>query len=148
MLKALESSQEAEVYYRYAQMLKAEGNMQESKSNKWLQFAKMQPNDARAKAFTNNPNVLTQLKQQRLYNIKKSDVSSDKADFGAQLTSNNEVYFAKRNTARKKNGMDEQPYLDLYKATRNTDGSLSQATEVEELKHQMARWSCGDYLRW
>lgn len=139
--KALESSQEAEVYYRYAQMLKAEGNMQES-NQQMAQFAKMQPNDARAKAFTNNPNVLTQLKQQsKLYNIKKSDVSSDKADFGAQLTSNNEVYFASaRNTARKKNGMDEQPYLDLYKATRNTDGSLSQATEVEELN---TKWHDG-----
>ena len=76
-------------------------------------------------------------------------LSSDKADFGAQLTSNNEVYFANaRNTARKKNSMDEQPYLEPYKATRNTDGSLSQATEVEELNTKWSRWSCGDYLRW
>ena len=139
--KAVESPQEAEVYYRYAQMLKAEGNMQES-NKQMAQFAKMQPNDARAKAFTNNPNVVQQLQQQsKLYNIKKSDVSSDKADFGAQLTNNNEVYFASaRNTARKKNGMDEQPYLDLYKATRNTDGSLSQATEVVELN---TKWHDG-----
>ncbi|CCG52061.1 Probable outer membrane protein precursor, OmpA family [Flavobacterium indicum GPTSA100-9 = DSM 17447] len=139
--KAVERPQEAEVYYRYAQMLKAEGNMQES-NKQMAQFAKMQPNDARAKAFTNNPNVVQQLQQQsKLYNIKKSDVSSDKADFGAQLTNNNEVYFASaRNTARKKNGMDEQPYLDLYKATRNTDGSLSQATEVVELN---TKWHDG-----
>ena len=115
--------------------------MQES-NKQMAQFAKMQPNDARAKAFTNNPNVVQQLQQQsKLYNIKKSDVSSDKADFGAQLTNNNEVYFASaRNTARKKNGMDEQPYLDLYKATRNTDGSLSQATEVVELN---TKWHDG-----
>ncbi len=139
--KAVESPQDAEVYYRYAQMLKAEGNLQES-NKQMAQFAKMQPNDARAKAFTNNPNVVSQLKQQsKLYNIKKSDVSSDKADFGAQLTNNNEVYFASaRNTARKKNGMDEQPYLDIYKATRNTDGSLSQATEVVELN---TKWHDG-----
>ncbi|WP_291275764.1 OmpA family protein [Flavobacterium sp.] len=139
--KAVESSQDSEVYYRYAQMLKAEGNMQES-NKQMAHFVKLQPNDPRSKAFTNNPNVLTQLKQQsKLYNIKKSDVSSDKADFGAQLTSNNELYFSSaRNTSRKKNGMDDQPYLDIYKATRNADGSLSQAIEVGELN---TKWHDG-----
>ena len=106
------------------------------------QFAKMQPNDARAKAFKNNPNYLTQIKNQsKQYDAIKSDVSSDKADFGAVLTNNNEVFFASaRNTARKESGMDDQPYLDLYKATRNADGTLSQATEVAELN---TKWHDG-----
>lgn len=139
--KAVETPQDAETYFRYAQMLKAEGNTKAAEAQ-MEQFAKMQPNDARAKAFKNNPNYLTQLKSQsKQYDAKKSDVSSDKADFGAVLSNSNEVYFASaRNTARKTSGMDEEPYLDLYKATRNADGTLSQATEVAELN---TKWHDG-----
>ena len=122
-------------------MLKAEGNIKAAEAQ-MEQFAKMQPNDARAKAFKNNPNYLTQLKNQsKQYDAVKSDVSSDKADFGAVLTNSNELYFASaRNTARKASSMDEEPYLDVYKATRNADGTLSQATEVAELN---TRWHDG-----
>jgi outer membrane protein OmpA-like peptidoglycan-associated protein/tetratricopeptide (TPR) repeat protein len=139
--KAVETQQDAETHFRYAQMLKAEGNAKAADAQ-MEQFAKMQPNDARAKAFKNNPAYLTQLKNQsKQYDAVKSDVSSDKADFGAVLTNNNEVYFASaRNTARKASGMDDQPYLDLYKATRNADGTLSQATEVAELN---TKWHDG-----
>lgn len=139
--KAVETSQDAETHFRYAQMLKAEGNLKGAEAQ-MEQFAKMQPNDARAKAFKNNPNYLTVLKSQsKQYDAKKSDVSSDKADFGAVLTNNNEVFFTSaRNTARKASGMDDQPYLDLYKATRNADGTLSQATEVAELN---TKWHDG-----
>ena len=139
--KAVESTQDAETHFRYAQMLKAEGNIKAAEVQ-MEQFAKMEPNDARAKAFKNNPNYLTVLKSQsKQYDAVKSDVSSDKADFGAVLTNNNEVFFASaRNTARKASGMDDQPYLDLYKATRNADGTLSQATEVAELN---TKWHDG-----
>ncbi|MEN9656150.1 MAG: hypothetical protein RL311_1096, partial [Bacteroidota bacterium] len=139
--KAVETPQDAETYFRYAQMLKAEGNIKASEAQ-MEQFAKMQPNDARAKAFKNNPNYLTQLKKQsKQYDAVKSDVSSDKADFGAVLTNSNELYFASaRNTARKASSMDEEPYLDVYKATRNADGTLSQATEVAEIN---TRWHDG-----
>lgn len=139
--KAVETPQNAETHFRYAQMLKAEGNIKAS-DVQMEQFAKMEPNDARAKAFKNNPNYLTQLKSQsKQYDAVKSDVSSDKADFGAVLTNNNEVFFTSaRNTARRESGMDDQPYLDLYKATRNADGTLSLATEVAELN---TKWHDG-----
>ena len=139
--KAVETSQDAETHFRYAQMLKAEGSIKGAEAQ-MEQFAKMEPNDARAKAFKNNPNYLTVLKSQsKQYDAIKSDVSSDKADFGAVLTNNNEVFFTSaRNTARKTSGMDDQPYLDLYKATRNADGTLSQATEVAELN---TKWHDG-----
>ena len=139
--KAVESDQDAETHFRYAQMLKAEGSTKAADAQ-MEQFAKKAPSDARAKAFKNNPNYLSQLKNQsKQYDVKKSDVSSEKADFGAVLTNNNELYFSSaRNTARKENGMDDQPYLDLYKATRNADGTVSQATEVAELN---TKWHDG-----
>jgi len=139
--KAVESAQDAETHFRYAQMLKAEGDTKAA-AQLMATFAKMQPNDARAKAFKNNPEYTNQLKSQaKQYDILKSDVSSDKADFGAVLTQNNEVFFTSaRNTSRRENGMNDQPYLDLYKAIRNTDGTLSQATAVAELN---TKWHDG-----
>ena len=139
--KAVEFSQSAETHFRYSQMLKAEGNLVEA--NQMMdKFATMEPNDARAKAYKNNPNFITQIKKQsKQYDAKLIDVSSDKADFGAVLTTNNELYFTSaRNTARKSNGMDEEPYLDLYKATRNADGTVSLATQVSELN---TKWHDG-----
>ena len=139
--KAVESAQDAETHFRYAQMLKAEGDTKAA-AQQMATFAKMQPNDARAKAFKNNPEYTNQLKSQaKQYDILKSDVSSDKADFGAVLTQNNEVFFTSaRNTSRRENGMNDQPYLDIYKAIRNTDGTLSQATAVAELN---TKWHDG-----
>jgi outer membrane protein OmpA-like peptidoglycan-associated protein/tetratricopeptide (TPR) repeat protein len=139
--KAVESAQDAETHYRYAQMLKAQGD-NKSAAQQMATFAKMQPGDARAKAFTSNPEYTNQLKNQaKQYDVLKSDVSSDKTDFGAVLTQNNEVFFTSaRNTSRRENGMDDQPYLDLYKAIRNTDGTLSQATAVAELN---TKWHDG-----
>ena len=139
--KAVESAQDAETHYRYAQMLKAEGD-NKSAAQQMATFAKMQPSDARAKAFRNNPEYTNQLKNQaKQYDVLKSDVSSDKTDFGPVLAQNNEVYFTSaRNTSRRENGMDDQPYLDLYKAIRNTDGTLSQATAVAELN---TKWHDG-----
>jgi outer membrane protein OmpA-like peptidoglycan-associated protein/tetratricopeptide (TPR) repeat protein len=139
--KAVESTQDAETHFRYAQMLKAEGDTKAA-VQQMATFAKMQPSDARAKAFTSNPEYTNQLKNQvKQYDVLKSDVSSDKTDFGPVLSQNNELYFTSaRNTSRKENGMDDQPYLDLYKAIRNTDGTLSQATAVTELN---TKWHDG-----
>jgi len=133
--------QDAETYYRYAQMLKASGNPEEA--NKQMQeFASMKPNDERAKAFKSNPNYLPKLKEQaKLYDIAVSDISSDKSDFGAVLTNDNEVYFTSaRNEARKTYGWSEEPYLDLYKATYNANGTISEATLVEGIN---TKWHDG-----
>jgi outer membrane protein OmpA-like peptidoglycan-associated protein len=133
--------QDAETYYRYAQMLKASGKSEEA-NKQMQQFASMKPNDERAKAYKSNPNYLPKLKEQpKLYDITLSDVSSDKSDFGAVLTNDNEVYFASaRNESRKKYGWNEQPYLDLYKATYNANGSVSEATLVEGIN---TKWHDG-----
>lgn len=124
--------QDAETHYRYAQMLKASGQNEESAKQMQL-FASMKPNDDRAKAFKQDPNYLPRLKQQaKMYNIAFSEISSDKSDFGAVLTNDNEVYFTSaRNEARKKYGWSEEPFLDLYKAIYNANGTISEAMLVE-----------------
>ncbi len=139
--KAVAQKQDPETYYKYAQMLKSEGNYAES-DKQMKQFASMVPNDQRAKAFTNNPNYLPTLKGQvKLFDVSKSDISSDKTDFGAVLTNDNSVYFSSaRNTSRRNSNWNEEPYLDLYKATYNSNGTISEAVALDNLN---TKWHDG-----
>ena len=139
--KVVEQKQDAETYYKYAQMLKAEGNFKEA-DKQMQQFAQLAPNDQRAKAFKSNPNYLPELKgQSKLYDIAKSDVSSDKTDFGAVLTNDNNVYFASaRNTSKRNSNFNDEPYLDIYKATYNANGTISEAVAVDNIN---TKWHDG-----
>jgi outer membrane protein OmpA-like peptidoglycan-associated protein len=139
--KVVEQKQDAETYYKYAQMLKAEGNFKEA-DQQMQQFAQLAPNDQRAKTFVSKPNYLPELQgQTKLYDVAKSDVSSDKTDFGAVLTNDNNIYFASsRNTSRKTNSWNEEPYLDIYKATYNANGTISDAVAVENIN---TKWHDG-----
>ncbi|WP_430399791.1 OmpA family protein [Flavobacterium sp.] len=139
--KLVEEKQDAEIYFKYAQMLKAEGNYTEA-NNQMKTFASMKPNDSRAKAFTGNPNYVSDINAQfKLFGATKSDISSDKADFGVFLTNDNTLYFASaRNTSRKEYGLNEEPYLDLYKATYNSNKTISEATTVDNLN---TKWHDG-----
>ncbi|WP_445455438.1 OmpA family protein [Flavobacterium sp. HNIBRBA15423] len=136
-----EKLQDAEIYYKYAQMLKAEGNYDEAKKQ-MQQFVQLKPNDERAISFQNNPNYLADLKAKRpLFEVKTSDINSNKSDFGALLTDDNTVYFTSaRNEARKTSGWNDEPYLDLYQAIYNEDGTLSAPTLVESVN---TKWHDG-----
>jgi outer membrane protein OmpA-like peptidoglycan-associated protein/tetratricopeptide (TPR) repeat protein len=138
--KATEANQDAETYYRYAQMLKANGKYEES--NKQMQkFATAAPNDQRAKAFKENPNYVPRLLDKtKLYNVKSSDISSDKSDFGAVLYDNSLYFASARNGARKTYGWTEEPFLDIYKADYNTDGTITNAGVVASLN---SKWHDG-----
>lgn len=132
--KATQEKQDAETYYRYAQMLKAEGKYEES-NVQMQKFASMAPNDQRAVAFKQDPNYLPKLKSQtKLYDEKSLDINSDQSDFGAVLTNDNTLYFASaRNKSRKTYGWNEEPFLDLYKSTYNANGTFSEPVTVSEI---------------
>lgn len=131
--KAIETPQDSETYFRYAQMLKANGKYEEA--NKQMnKFASMSPNDLRAKAFKENPNYVPKiLGKEVAYNVNSLPVSTDKSEFGAVLY-NNDLYFTSaRNGARKNYGWNEEPFLDIYKAVLGDGGNFSDATTVSEL---------------
>jgi len=135
--QATATSQDAETYYRYAQMLKAEGKYAEA--NKQMQkFAAAAPSDQRAVAFKQDPDYLPKLKSQhKLFDEKPLAINSDKSDFGAFLASDNVLYFASaRNKARKTYGWNEEPFLDLYQATANADGTFTEPTTVNGINSQ------------
>ena len=140
--RATETQQDAETYYRYAQMLKAEGRYEDA-NKQMRKFASMAPNDQRAKLFNQDPDYLPKLRNQaRLFDEKVLDINDDKyGSFGPVLIDDNSFYFASsRNTARKTYGKDEQPYLDIYTATYNANGTFSEPVPVSELN---TKWHDG-----
>ncbi|MFC6875503.1 OmpA family protein [Flavobacterium myungsuense] len=131
--KATETTQDAETYYRYAQMLKANGKYDEA-NKQMKKFATMVPNDQRAQSFQQNPNYITALQnKEKTFDVKALEINSDKSDFGAFL-STNELYFTSaRNASRKEYGWNKEPFLDIYKADYNSDGTITNAAVVNEL---------------
>ncbi len=131
--KATEVPQDSETYYRYAQMLKSNGKYEEA--NKQMQkFASLAPNDLRAKSFKENPNYVPKLlDKQKKFDVKSLDISSDKADFGAVLYDNQLYFTSARNGSRKEYGWNKEPFLDIYKADYNIDGTITNASTVSEL---------------
>jgi outer membrane protein OmpA-like peptidoglycan-associated protein/tetratricopeptide (TPR) repeat protein len=131
--KAIAKKQDSELYYRYSQMLKAIGNFAES--NKQMQkFAEMQPNDSRAKTFNENPNyVPVLLDQRKSFDVKPIDINSDKSDFGAFLMDNTIYFTSARNSNSKIYSWTKEPFLDIYKANLNEDGTISNILLLKEI---------------
>lgn len=139
--KIADKKNDAETYYKYAQMLKAQGKYAEA-DKQMNKFAALAPKDQRAITFKSNPNYLQDLKNQsKLFDIAPATISSDKSDFGAVMSNTNEVYFSSaRNGSRKNASYNEEPYLDVYKAIYNEDGTLSEPTLVSEIN---TKWHDG-----
>ena len=129
--KASEQDQDAEFYYKYAQMLKAQGKYEEA-NVQMKKFAQKAPSDQRAVAFNREPNYIPRLNaQQKLFTTKSVDFNSDKSDFGPFLSNDNTLYFTSARGSGKSYKWTEEAFLDLYQVTRNADGTYSEATEVK-----------------
>ncbi len=126
--------QEAETYFKYAQMLKASSKYEEANAQMAI-FATKNPKDLRAILFNENPNYIPKLlSKQKTYNLKSVSINSKYSDFGPMLTNENILYFSSsRKLSKKKTGWKEESYLDLYQSSLSENDSLSPATEVEEI---------------
>ena len=119
---------DAEIVYNYAQTLKANGKF--SEYNTWMKtFAEMKPEDSRAKKFMENPNYIPLIMDevQRYSATNLEEINSEYSDFGAFMMGKDFYFSSARNTKRKKYGWNEQPYLDIYKAT-DVGGTIKNAT--------------------
>jgi len=132
--KVVEKNTEAETYFRYSQALKSTGNYNEA-NEQMKKFATLAPNDARAKEFMQNQNYkLTLDNSKALFSIEKTTLSEPKSnDFAAILTATNEVYFVSTRNSKKIDKWSNEPYIDIFKTTRNPDGSFSKVEEIKEL---------------
>ena len=132
--KAIESKQDAETHYNYAQMLKSNGKYVES-DDQMKVFVVMSPTDRRAIEFNNNRDYLAKLKnKEKLFDVNKIALNSGKSDFGAALYGN-VIYFASaRDETNKVYGWNNEPFLDLYESNYNeVDGTYSEPTAISEL---------------
>ncbi|MEG3978318.1 OmpA family protein [Microcoleus sp. herbarium8] len=139
--KTVETTQEAETYFRYAQMLKANSKYEEA-NKQMAVFASKAPKDHRAKDFNQNPGYLPKLlSKQKAFNAKALEINSEGSDFGAVLGNDNTLYFtSSRNKTKRTDGWNNEPYLDIYKSTYNADRTFSKPEEVVELN---TKWHDG-----
>jgi outer membrane protein OmpA-like peptidoglycan-associated protein len=121
--KALEGSQDPEMTFKYAEMLKANGKY--SDYNTWMgKFASMRPGDDRATAFRENPDYLPKiLEKGKKFNVQNLGINSAVSDFGGTLKDGKLYITSARNSTRKNYGWNEQPFLDIYQIGINSDGS-------------------------
>lgn len=121
--KALETSDDAETVYKYSQMLKANGKYQES-NTQMDRFATMRPADNRAIAYRKNPNYLPKiLKKGKKFNVQNADFNSEQSDFGGTFHDGKLYITSGRNDSRKTYGWNQQPFLDIYSLTKNSDST-------------------------
>lgn len=108
-----------ETVYNYAQSLKANGKFGDY--NTYMkQFAGMKPNDSRAVAFMKNPDYLPEIIDENAQKFAATNLdalNSKYSDFGGMVVGNDFYFTSARNTARKKYGWNEEPFLDIYKAS-------------------------------
>ena len=125
--KALADSNDPELMYKYAQMLKANGKYEQS--NEWMgKFAIMRPGDVRATAFRDNPNYLPKiLEKGKKFNVQGLDFNSPLSDFGGTFKDGKLYIVSARNNARKTYGWNEEPYLDILEVDVRTDGTYGEA---------------------
>ena len=121
-----DKSDDPEVFYRYAQMLKANGKYKESVP--WMdKFAQMKPADHRAIKFRENPNYLPRILERgkdKFVVNELQNINTEYADFGAQPRGKKLYFVSARDGKGKEYGWDEQPFLDLYQADY-VDGEVS-----------------------
>ena len=130
--KALSGNDDPEMMFKYAQMLKSNGKYKQS--NEWMQrFADKRPTDVRSIAFQENPNYLPKiLERGKKFNVRNLDINSESSDFGG-VTNEGVLYFTTaRNQDRRNYGWNQEPFLDIYTAAQNVDGSLQTPIKMND----------------
>lgn len=132
--KVIQGTSSPENYFRYAQCLRSLGKYEEA--NKQMdKFANMLPNDERAKTHKSNPNYVKSLITAKpLFKVESTSFAVEKSnDFGPYLSNDNVLYFVSTRNNSKIDKWSNQPYLDIFKSTRNDNGTFSEVVEVKEL---------------
>lgn len=134
-LFAMNSTVEAEYYYRYAQSLKSIG--QTAKANTLLdEFYSKSKNDTRAKLYKEDVNYLDEIKANSgRYKIEDAGINSKYSDYGS-FTANNKIYFASArdtgNFSQRKHTWTGEYFTNIYNA--DLDPETGSALKVHKFK--------------
>jgi len=130
--KALETTSNPEMIYNYSQMLKANGKYEESNAQ-LEKFSAMRPADHRVTAFKANPNYLPKiLEKGKKFNVQNLPINSEVSDFGGTLKDGKLYFTSARNSNRKTYGWNEEPFLDIYAATADSEGGFQTPAMIKE----------------
>ena len=124
-------SPDAEVIYRYSQMLKANGKYE--LSNEWMaRFAAISPSDHRAIAFNENPDYIPQiLERGKKFRVENQSFNSEYSDFGGTLKDGSLYFTSARDVTGGTYGWNDQPYLDIYKTSKNSEGGFNEPEALD-----------------
>jgi len=130
--KIVDSSSDAEVIYKYAQMLKANGKYK--LSNEWMRkFTDLRPYDNRSTSFLKDPNYLSKIiNKGKRFNVQNLKINSEYSDFGGVLFEDNIYITSARNDKRKRYGWNDEPFLDIYKFNVD-EGSYSNEEILDDV---------------
>lgn len=130
--KVVSTSQNKEHFFKYAQMLKANGNY--DKANQWMdKFANLAPTDVRAISHKKNPNTVVELLGDTpKFTVKPVEGFNTKySEFGPIMHEGQVYYTAAHSGKSKKYGWNEEPYLDIYVSDYDAaSGTLTNESEV------------------
>jgi len=128
-LMAMNEDVDPEYYFRYGQALKSIEDYEES--DKWMKkFAAEKRSDLRGRAFSSTVDYLAMIDEaSREFEVYNLDINSEVSDFGTTQYKN-QLIFASSRGGGKKYKWNEQPFLDLFSAEKQEDGTYS---EVEKL---------------
>ncbi len=121
----------AETVYNYAQSLKANGKL--SNYDTYMRkFAEMKPKDSRAIAFIKDPNHVSKLLEDApgYLATNMEEINTEYSEFGGAAIGKDFYFSSARNTTRKKYGWNEEPYLDIYKAS-DVGGTIKNANLID-----------------
>jgi len=131
--KVIQTKQDIETNYRYAQILKSNGKYAEADAQMKI-FVALAPDDQRTKQFNKNPNYLSELlNNENFFDVDKISVNSQRSDFGASLYGETLYFISARNENNKIYGWNNEPFLDIYQSAYNADGSYSEPIPVDQL---------------
>lgn len=134
-LFAINTSPEAEYYYRYAQSLRSTG--QTDKANKIMnEFNAKYKNDSRGKLYKEDVNYLDEIKANSgRYKIEDAGINSKYSDYGS-FVYNNKIYFASArdtgNFSQRRHKWTGEYYTNIYSA--NIDPQNSVAVKPNKFK--------------
>lgn len=112
------SSAEAQDFYNYAMILKANGKYTES-NIAMDKFASMKPSDLRAMDYTRNKANFSEIVRDKgLFSLVSSSMNSGDQDFGTSYYKKQIVFSTTKLTKlfKKKYNLNGKPFLSLYKA--------------------------------
>jgi outer membrane protein OmpA-like peptidoglycan-associated protein len=129
-LMTMNEELDPEYFFRYAQALKSVENYTES--DKWMKkFADADRSDLRGRAFSSTVDYLSMIDEvSREFEVKNMDLNSAVSDFGTTQYQN-QLIFASSRGGGKKYKWNDQPYLDLFSAEKQDDGSYANVESLD-----------------